>query len=137
LKNKVRFIILFWFQICFQNINRTKNMDFILSGWYLRRKKPIFSIKYITHRMKNTLRVKCSTKIVYSFENFNFIVRISKICVTQSWNLNNLGIFSTNYIIIVKKYFMRPNKIYIFRISSTTKSTKWRDLSNVEICEIF
>ncbi len=45
------------------------------------------------------------------------------ICVTQSWNLNNLGIFPTNYIIIVKKYFMRPNKIYIFRISST-RSTK-------------
>ncbi len=46
-------------------------MDFILSGWYLLRKNPIVSIKYITHRMKHTLRVKCSTKIVYSFENFN------------------------------------------------------------------
>jgi hypothetical protein len=56
-------------------------MDFILSGWYLRRKNHIVSIKYITHRMKRTLRVKCSTKIVYSFENFNFIGRISKICV--------------------------------------------------------
>jgi hypothetical protein len=32
-------------------------MDFILSGWYLRRKNPIVSIKYITHRMKHTLRV--------------------------------------------------------------------------------
>jgi len=56
-------------------------MDFILSGWYLRRKTPIVSIKYITHRMKNTLRVKCSTKIVYSFENFDFIGRNSKMCV--------------------------------------------------------
>jgi len=43
----------------------------------------------------------------------------------------NLGIFSTNYIIIVKKYFMRPNKIYIFRISST-RSTKWcKNLSQI------
>ncbi len=56
-------------------------MDFILSGWYLRTKNPIVSIKYIAHRMKHTLRVKCSTKIVYSFENFNFIGRISKISV--------------------------------------------------------
>ncbi len=53
----------------------------ILSGWYLRRKNPIVSIKYITHRMKRTLRIKCSTKILNSFENFNFIERISKICV--------------------------------------------------------
>ncbi len=56
-------------------------------------------------------------------EKINFIKVILKleclfnqniyICSTQSWNLNNLGIFSLNYIIIVKKYFMRPNKIYI------------------------
>ena len=26
----------------------------------------------------------------------------------------NLRIFSTNYIIIVKKYFMRPNKKYMY-----------------------
>jgi len=54
-------------------------MDFILSGWYLHKKNPIVSIKYIAHTMKHTLRVKCSTKIVSSFENFNFIGRISKI----------------------------------------------------------
>ena len=42
MKNTVRFIILFWFQICFQNLNRTKIMDFIFSGWYLRRKTPSF-----------------------------------------------------------------------------------------------
>ena len=42
MKNTVRFIILFWFQICFQNLNRTKIMDFISSGWYLRRKTPSF-----------------------------------------------------------------------------------------------
>ncbi len=53
------------------------------------------------------------------------------ICSTQSWNLNNLGICSANYIIIVKKYFMRPNKIYIFRMSST-RSTKWcKNLSQI------
>ncbi len=46
------------------------------------------------------------------------------ICSTQSWNLNNRGIFSTNYIIIVKKYFMRPNKIYIYLESAR------RDLQN-------
>ncbi len=56
-------------------------MDFISSGWYLRRKNLIVTIKYITHKMKHTLRVKCSTKIVYSFEDFNFIERISKVCV--------------------------------------------------------
>jgi hypothetical protein len=56
-------------------------MDFILSGWYLRRKNPIVLIKYITNKMKHKLRVKCSNKIVYSFENFNFIGRISKIWV--------------------------------------------------------
>ena len=81
MKNTVRFIILLWFQICFQNSNRTKIMDFILSSWYLRRKNPIVSIKYITHRMKHTLRVNYSTKIVYSLEDFNFIERISKIYV--------------------------------------------------------
>jgi len=34
------------------------------------------------------------------------------ICSDQTWNLHNHGIFSTNYIIIVKKYFKRPN-IYL------------------------
>jgi hypothetical protein len=56
---------------------------------------PIVSIKYITHRMNHTLRVKCSTKIVYSFENFNFIVRISKICV---YTFMCTGMFNYFYI---------------------------------------
>jgi hypothetical protein len=30
-------------------------MDFILSGWYLLRKKPIVSIKYITQNETHTL----------------------------------------------------------------------------------
>ncbi len=77
LKNTVLFIILFWFQICFQNLNQTKIMDFILSGWYLRRKNPIVSIKYITHIMKHTLRVKCSTKIVYLLVIRNLKISIS------------------------------------------------------------
>jgi hypothetical protein len=47
LKNTVWFIILFWFQICFQNLDRTKAINFILSGWYLRRKNPIVSMKYM------------------------------------------------------------------------------------------
>ena len=34
-----------------------KIIDFILSGWYLRRKNPIVSKKYIIQRMKHTLRV--------------------------------------------------------------------------------
>jgi len=38
LKNTVLFIISFWFQICFQNLNRAKIMDFTLSGWNSRRK---------------------------------------------------------------------------------------------------
>ncbi len=45
----------------------------------------------------------------------------------------NFGIFSTNYIIIVKKYFKRPNKIHIFRIDEIYKMTrtiKCRDLRN-------
>jgi len=46
------------------------------------------------------------------------------ICVTQTWNLHNHGIISTNYIIIVKKYFKRPNKIYIYLESAR------RDLQN-------
>ncbi len=50
--------------------------------------------------------------------------KIQCICSTQSWNLNNLGIFSTNYKIIVKKDFMRPNKIYIYLESAR------RDLQN-------
>ncbi len=33
--------------------------------------------------------------------------------MTQSWNLNNLGIFSTNYIIIVKNILRDPTK-YIY-----------------------
>ncbi len=98
LKNTVRFIILFCFQICFQNLNRTKNMDFISSDWYLRRKKPIVSIKYITRRMKHTLRVKCSTKIVYSFEDFNFIERISKIYVYRVYMFMCAGMFNYFYI---------------------------------------
>ncbi len=47
-----------------QNLNRTKTMDFILSGWYLRGKNPIVSIKYITHKMKRTLRVKRPKTII-------------------------------------------------------------------------
>ncbi len=59
---------------------------------------------------------------------YNFVR--AYICSTQSWNLNNLGIFSTNYIIIVKKYFMRPNKIYIYIESAR------RDLQNDEIYQM-
>jgi hypothetical protein len=98
LKNTVRFIILLWFQICFQNSNRTKIMDFILSGWYLRKKNPIVSIKYITHRMKHTLSVKCSSKIVYSFEDFNLIERISKIYVYCVYMFMCAGMFNYFYI---------------------------------------
>ncbi len=69
--------------------------------------------------------------VILVLEYVSFPFSFIYICSTQSWNLNNLGIFSTNYIIIVKKYFMRPNKIYIFRISST-RSTKWcKNLSQI------
>jgi hypothetical protein len=84
--------------ICFQNLNRTKIMDSILSGWYLRRKNPIVSIKYIRHRMRHTLRVKCSTKIVYSFEDFNFIERILKIYVYCVYIFMCAGMFNYFYI---------------------------------------
>ena len=54
----------------------------------------------------------------------------------QSWNFfHQLYNYS-------KKYFMRPNKIYIFRISST-RSIKCRDLRNflefkkIEVIKIF
>ncbi len=73
-------------------------MDFILSGLYLCRKNSIVSIKYIIHRMKHTLRVKCSTKIVYSFEDFNFIERISKIYVYCVYMIMCAGMFNYFYI---------------------------------------
>ncbi len=116
MKNTVRFIILFWFQICFQNLNRTKIMDFILSGWYLRRKTPFVSIKYITHRMKHTLRVKCSTKIVCSFENVNFIVRISKIFVCLCVPVCLITFTSTIYYIHVCAMIINEYILYIVLI---------------------
>ncbi len=72
---------------------------------------------------------------VYLFESkwlYEYKMRWNNIyiCVTQSWKLNNLGIFSTNYIITVKKHFKRPNKIYIYLESAR------RDLQNDEIYQM-
>ncbi len=80
------------------------------------------SFKYLKNETINFI------KVILKLEFF-FPLEYIYIYVNQTWNLHNHGIFSTNYIIIVKKYFKRPNKIYIFRISST-RFTKCRDLRN-------
>jgi hypothetical protein len=61
--------------------------------------------------------------------NSTFIYIFIYVCVTQSRNLNNLGIFSTNFIIIVNKYFMRPKK-YKYLESAR------RDLQNDDIYQM-
>jgi len=78
------------------------------------------SFKYLKNEIINLCKVILKLECLYQ-----------NICSDQTWNLHNHGIFSTNYIIIVKKYFKRPNKIYVFRINST-RSTKWcKNLSQI------
>ena len=53
-----------------------------------------------------------------------------KTSMSLVWKVNELArIFSTNYIIIVKKYFETQQNIYIFRISST-RFIECQDLQN-------
>ena len=129
MKNTVRFIILFWFQICFQNLNRTKIMDFIFSGWYLRRKTPSFQAinlsLVITSSFfrfnQNEIDIlnpcqKCNRLVFLLFKNddlkkksifailiclFVTHLRILKKTVFYRYLLNRLSRFKMNYIFLI------------------------------------
>ncbi len=61
----------------------------------------------------------------YNYNNIHTNIYMNEyICSDQTWNLHSHGIFSTNYIIIVKKKTLRDPTKYIYLESAR------RDLQN-------
>jgi len=111
LKSTVLFIISFWFQICFQNLNRAKTMDFALSGWNSRRKTPSFQQnKCIIHRMcmselrcfkdRERIRARKSYHVMYR----NFSAR-SVHHFRRTWNRLNIIINNYYQLMLLTSYW--------------------------------